>query len=340
MGRVAGIFRPMKFPSLLCCRAFVAALAALAALPMAARADDITPPVVAKPLSDLTVAAGTTASVVNLKKTFGLSGVSGTVVRFTTMLGKMDVELDAADYPLTVANFLGYVNSGRYNGSIIHRSAANFIFQGGGYYVAGDKVFDRLLANPPTVKGEHQGSNVRGTIAMALTAGSDSADTGTDEWFFNLIDNTGLDSFSNNQGPFTAFGRVIEGDLATMDAIGAVPTYDASSVVTTDDPNGGSVFAQLPLYNYTTPQGTEIDSDLIVVEDLAVVPLIAGTAGADSLLTLKAKSSNLGLVTAAITGKKLKLSYVAGQTGTARIKVIAKDSAGTQIKTLFNVTVQ
>ena len=72
----------------------------------------------------------------------------------------------------------------------------------------------------------------------------------------------------------------------------------------------------------------------------SVVPMVPPTTGADAVLTLKAKSNNPALVTATVTGRKLKLSYVAGQTGTAKIKVLAKDSAGTQIKSQFTVTVQ
>ena len=299
-------------------------------------AQDTTPPVVAVPIADVTVSAGSAPTVIKLKKTFALQGVSGTVVRFSTSVGNMDLALDDADYPLNVANFLSYVNSGAYNGTFIHRAIANFIFQGGGYNVAGDKNYPHIAVNA-AVTGEHKDPNVRGTIAMALTGGAGSADSGTSEWFLNLVDNASLDDGSGSQGPFTAFGHVIEGDLATMDAIGAVETYDASSVVVSDDKG---VFTNLPLINYTSDQGVEINPDLVYINQVAVIALVPKGANPTALLALAASSSNPGLVTPTITGSRLTLTYAPGQTGTATIKVKAKDSTKTKAKAIFTVTVQ
>ncbi len=324
----------MKSSSLSYCPLLTLAFCGLASAAMFAQ--DITPPVVANPIADLTVSANASPTVIKLKKTFALQGVTGTVVRFTTTLGNMDVELDAADYPLNVANFLGYVNSGSYNGTFIHRSIGNFIFQGGGYNVAGDKNYPHIAVNA-AVAGEHKQANTTGTIAMALTSGANSANSGTSEWFFNLANNTTLDDGSNNQGPFTAFGRVIEGDLSTMTAIGAVETYDASSVVVSSDQG---VFTDLPLINYTSAQGTEINPDLVYISNIAVIPLTPKASGDPALLDLTANSSNPGLVTATISGQKLTLTYAQGQTGTATIKVKAKDSAKSKTKATFTVSVQ
>ena len=305
-------------------------------------AEDLTPPIVGKAISDLTVAAGTAQSVVKLKKTFALSGVTGQVVRFSTSLGNMDVELDTADYPLNVANFLAYVNSGRYNDTFIHRSISGFIFQGGGYHEDGNLNYHHIDKDA-AVTGEHKASNVRGTIAFALTSGTNSADTGTSEWFFNLADNIPLDTYSQNQGPFTAFGRVIGSGLTTMDAIANVLTYDLSKFVTSSDdgiPNFG-VFTDVPLNNYDSSQGTNLSPDLVRINQVSIIPLLPAATGDPALLKVKVKgNTNPGLVTATLNGKKLTLAYTAGQTGSATITLLAKDSGGGKVKTSFNVTVQ
>ncbi len=192
------------------------------ALPGVGLAQDTTPPVVVKPLGNLTVAAGTTGSVVNLKKTFGLTGVTGTVVRMATVLGNIDIEMFDADAPKNVANFLGYVNSGAYNKSFIHRSVPGFVIQGGGYYVSGQST---IIAQTCGRGGRRtQGvEHARHACArleqrprqrdepMVLQSGRQQ------RHFATKLDDT------SDGGPFTVFGRVIEGDLATVDAIAAVP---------------------------------------------------------------------------------------------------------------------
>ena len=328
----------MKLPSFV--RACSLALAVGCFGARALHADDTTPPVVAKPISDVTVTANSAPTVINVKKTFALSGVTGSkVVRFSTSLGNMDVFLDAANYPLNVANFLAYVNSGAYSNTFIHRSIASFIFQGGGYYVSGDKNYPHITVNG-AVTGEHKDSNVRGTIALALTGGADSADSGTSEWFLNLVDNTALDTYANNQGPFTAFGHVIEGDLATMDAIGNVPTYNASNVVVSSD---AGVFTDLPLINFDDTTGSvDIDPDLVYIKSVALIPLTPKAEGDTALLALKVKdNTNPGLVTATFDASKLTLTYAAGGTGVATITVMAKNPVTkSRVKTTFNVTVE
>ena len=228
-------------------------LVGLATLPGVGLAQDITPPVVAKPLSDLTVTPGTTGSVVNLKKTFGLTGVTGQVVRMATVLGNIDIEMLSDDAPNNVANFLGYVNTGAYNQSFIQRSIPGFIIQGGGYYVAGQSSLAMTVAGA-MVAGEHKVSNTRGTLALALSTGPDS---GTNQWFFNLVDNNGTNSGTNldntmDGGPFTVFGRVIEGGLAIMDAIAAVPVPDPSPFA--DNSSLGGALDNIPLINYNVQQ--------------------------------------------------------------------------------------
>ena len=318
----------MKIPSFSCCRAFVAALAAVALLPTAAHADDLTPPVLVTALPDITIPAGTTHSKVKLTNTFGLSGVTGPVVRMATVLGNIDVEVLTTETPLNAANFLNYVNSGEYNGTFIHRSVSGFVIQGGGYYVTSSGEVPHIAVNA-AVTGEHVRSNTVGTLALALSTGPD---TGTSEWFFNLADNTQLDG-TDDGGPFTVFARVIEGDMTTVNDIAALPVVDLSTAL------NNAALNTVPVVNYTSGNGVS-PSNLVYLNDAVVIPMVPPTEGADAVLKLKAVSQNPALVTATLVGRKIKLAYVAGQTGTARIKVIARDSTGAQVKTFFTITVQ
>ncbi len=293
-------------------------------------AQDLTPPYVAKRIPNLTAPAGTARSTVNLKKTFALRGVTQPVVRFNTVLGNIDVQLRPDVAPLTVANFLSYVNSttvgSNYNSSFFHRSVPGFIIQGGGYYVDASSNITAIMAGA-TVANEFHLSNTRGTLAMAKL-GSDP-NSATDEWFFNEGDNSA--NLDNQNGGFTVFGSVIEGDLATMDAIAAVPVPSPAPF--------SSPFDQIPLINYMSSQGVQI-SNLVTVNSVAPIALLNKAGSGPSLLTLKAKNTNPALVTATISGQKLVLTYVSGATGTAKITVVATDSAKSKAKASFNVTVQ
>ena len=164
-----------------------------------------------------------------------LSAASPTVVRFHTSLGDIDVELYPDTTPNTVANFLGYVDRGDYTNSFIHRSVPGFIVQGGGYYVTSGRQTATIPTQSPVVN-EPFYSNVRGTIAMAKLGGDPNS--ATDQWFFNLTDNSG--NLDNQNGGFTVFGKVRnDSGLAVVDAIAALQVV-----------NAGSPFDQLPVINY------------------------------------------------------------------------------------------
>jgi cyclophilin family peptidyl-prolyl cis-trans isomerase len=151
-------------------------------------------------------------------------------LRMQTDLGSLDLELFDTEAPLTVQNFMNYVNRAAndgYDGTFIHRSVPGFVVQGGGYVFNPDDggFFDtgtsHIPTDPPVVNEADPVNrpNVRGTIAMAKTADPDSA---TSEWFFNLADNPGLDDPANSGG-FTVFGRVQGDGMAAIDAIAAQP---------------------------------------------------------------------------------------------------------------------
>jgi cyclophilin family peptidyl-prolyl cis-trans isomerase len=167
-----------------------------------------------------------------------------TIVRMETNVGAFNVQLYDTQAPLTVTNFLYYVNRGDYSNTVIHRSVPGFIIQGGGYVdvnVFGlDFFFD--FPNDPPVQNEFDPSrsNVRGTIAMAkLPSNPDSA---TSEWFFNLADNSA--NLDNQNGGFTVFGRVLDSGMDIVDTIANL-SIQSKNVSMTD----GSVkfFGELPV---------------------------------------------------------------------------------------------
>jgi cyclophilin family peptidyl-prolyl cis-trans isomerase len=137
-------------------------------------------------------------------------------VRICTSQGIVELELDERNAAPYARNFARYADAGFYNGTVIHRSVAGSMLQGGGY----DASLERRQPNAP-VAGEFANglSNQRGTIAASRSAG---ASTVTSQFFINLADNPHLDAAAGNPG-FTVFGRVTAG-LDVLDAIAGLPT--------------------------------------------------------------------------------------------------------------------
>lgn len=138
------------------------------------------------------------------------------VVIISTSKGDIKVELFKNEAPVTVENFLSYVNDGFYDGTIFHRVIPNFMVQGGG--------FTPDFAQKPTkapIKNEANNGlkNDRGTLAMARTQVVDSA---TSQFFINVVNNDFLNNGARDFG-YAVFGKVIDG-MDVVDAIAAVPT--------------------------------------------------------------------------------------------------------------------
>jgi peptidyl-prolyl cis-trans isomerase A (cyclophilin A) len=142
-------------------------------------------------------------------------------VRLATSVGDIVIELEPDKAPKTVANFLQYVRSGHYDGTIFHRVIDGFMIQGGGYKVD----LSEKPTRPPIVLESRNGlSNQRGTVAMARTGIPDSA---TSQFFINVADNVMLDQAKARDGQgYAVFGRVVQG-MEVVDKIRAVPTRSA-----------------------------------------------------------------------------------------------------------------
>jgi cyclophilin family peptidyl-prolyl cis-trans isomerase len=154
----------------------------------------------------------------------GGSGGKGPVVLIETTKGDIKVQLFEDKAPITVKNFMQYVEDKHYDGTIFHRVIKGFMIQGGG--------FDQLMREKPTrapIKNESANglSNKRGTIAMARTAIPDSA---TAQFYINVVDNQSLDRRSARDGVgYCVFGEVIAG-MDVVDAIVSVKTGEKSGM--------------------------------------------------------------------------------------------------------------
>ena len=138
--------------------------------------------------------------------------------------------------PITVANFLNYVNSGRFNGTVIHRSVPGFVIQGGWLsYNARNNQLDQIALDA-AIQNEFSVSNTRGTVAMAKVGGDPNS--ATSQWFVNLADNSA--NLDGQNGGFTAFGRVIGDGMTVVDNIAAQPTFTVAGIT------------DFPLLNYSS----------------------------------------------------------------------------------------
>jgi len=286
-------------------------------------------PIIIQPISNLTVGVNAADTTLNLSNYFDDPLTTGKVARFNlapvnlspTTIGTIGngvinvVLFDQVNQgaPLTVQNFQNYVNSNRYTNSFIHRSVANFIVQGGGY-TYNNGTLTTIPSNPP-VQNEYSAvrSNTRGTIAMAKL-GNDP-NSATNQWFFNLGDNSA--NLNNQNGGFTVFGQArTASDLATIDAIAAVRVY-----------NAGGVFTNLPL-----TQNVISDSNFVRFSSITI-------SQQPELSFAIVGNTRPTLVTPTITNNQLTLDYLPNQAGNADITVRATNLFGEAINYTFTAKV-
>lgn len=133
---------------------------------------------------------------------------NATVVRLETNVGIIDIELFENDAPNTSQNFLNYVNDGDYDETVFHRSAPGYVIQGGGYRYMGNSNFSDV-PDHGTIPMENDLSNTEFTVAMARL---DNPNSATNEFFFNLKDNSSiLDPGAETEAGYAVFGQVIRG---------------------------------------------------------------------------------------------------------------------------------
>jgi cyclophilin family peptidyl-prolyl cis-trans isomerase len=140
------------------------------------------------------------------------------VVVVETSLGTIKIELDEEKAPITVKNFLGYVDDKFYDGVVFHRIIKDFMIQGGGFEPG---LKQKKTKEPIKNEAANGLSNVRGTIAMARTSDPDSA---TAQFFINTVDNSKtLDRSNEGSAGYAVFGKVVDG-MDVVDKIREVKT--------------------------------------------------------------------------------------------------------------------
>lgn len=140
-------------------------------------------------------------------------------VSFQTSMGDFVLELDPRAAPITVNNFLAYVNQNPsfYVGTLFHRVISGFVVQGGGFLPGMNAKTG--LRTPITLESNNGLSNDRGTVAMARSSDPNSA---TSQFYINLVNNSAL-NYSSASAGYAVFGRVVSG-MAVIDQIGIMPT--------------------------------------------------------------------------------------------------------------------
>ncbi len=198
----------------------------------------------------------------------GATAASTTIVTVETVMGTFEMELLTDQAPLTVANFLNYLNRGDYDGTFFHRSEPGFVVQGGGFFF--DEAADTVLGinTDLPVINEFGVSNTRGTVAMAKLGGD--PDSATSQWFVNLADNSA--NLDAQNGGFTVFARVINDGMDVVDAIAALPRVDF-----------GGTFSSTPTINFT---GNITPDIFVVIERMSVVVDNASRLGPPKVIEL------------------------------------------------------
>ena len=277
-------------------------------------------PTVVQALPSLNVGAGSGAVSLNLGNYFGIPGVTGQIVQLNTTLGKINIELRADAAPATVANFLSYVNAGAYANTLINRSEPGFVFQTGGYTLAGSTI-NIVQASDPVIN-EFNISNTRGTVAMAKVGPDDplnptpeSINSATNQWFINLVDNSA--NLDNANGGYAVFAQVLGTGMAVADAIAALPVVNLSQDLNDD-------FTEVPLQNWQLNQ-TVYFSNLVAISSVATIPIYPVTNNGPSVLSFSLENTNVTAVSATLNGSALTISSIKGP---AAITVRATDSNG------------
>ncbi len=189
-------------------------------------------------------------------------------LKIETSMGSFSIELYEEQAPISVANFMNYVNDGDFINSFFHRSVPGFVLQGGGFAFSNNQF--AFVATDAKIKNEFSPgrSNVRGTLAMAKVGGD--PDSATNQWFINLADNSS--NLDNQNGGFTVFGKVLGDGMSVIDSIANLPIYNLTSI--------HGAFTHVPLNGY---QGTFDPARQLVdirnIEDISVdtvpIPSIA-----------------------------------------------------------------
>ena len=176
------------------------------------------------------------------------------IVQIKSSGGDFDIELFDDLAPLSVKNFLNYIESGQYNGTVIHRSVPSFVIQGGWLSYQSENNTLTSIEVGDAIPNEFRLSNTRGTVSMAKVPGDPNS--ATSQWFINLGDNSKILDAQN--GGFTVFGRVVGKGMEVVDEIARLERYTVGGI------------ENFPLINYN--QGPISKGNLLTILSMVVQP--------------------------------------------------------------------
>ncbi|BAQ61963.1 alkaline phosphatase [Geminocystis sp. NIES-3708] len=284
-------------------------------------------------LNPIVVNINSNDTTVNLFQNFDDPFTTGKVANFDlreNSIGAGEINIVLFDQPgqgapITVNNFIKYANDGDYINTIIHRSIANFIIQGGGFTVNNLRVGNVPADAPIVNEFSPNRSNTRGTIAMAKLG--NNPNSATNQWFFNLGNNAS--NLDNQNGGFTVFGQVLPGNnLTTIDAIASLPVVNGSNI--------NAAFTDLPVNIFNVDVNNiqiNEDDDFVRFEDIFINNLPELTFTVEN-------NTNPNLVSARIDENgRLKLNYFNNIQGVADITVKATNLLGESTTDTLRVSV-
>ena len=306
-------------------------------------------PTVANAISDDTLSLSTAATdlpFIDLAGVFTDPDINNSLVRFVTNNDTsngtfFDIELLDTVAPRTVANFFNYVNNNDYDDTVFHRRTDPVtenidVIQGGGFeFVDGPPASIPAVPTGEMVVNEFDPANpnASGTISMARTSDINSA---TNQFFFNLIDNPGLDNVAaDNQ--FTVFGNIVD-NRAVIDDLAAVPTEDFSS--------SNGAFGSFPIRD-SFDSTTETFPDDLVSDDVTLLSDVQILRQVETLTYSVTVTDGTvpGLVTADVDPIQAnRVFFTYGSLGTetsdtVTITITATDSGGRTVTESFDLTI-
>jgi cyclophilin family peptidyl-prolyl cis-trans isomerase len=273
-------------------------------------------PIISQAFAAANVAIGA-SSVVSATGKFS-DPDSQSAARVTTTSGVFDIIFYPSVTPLTVDNFIDYMDAMKYDDTFFHRAPAGFVLQGGGYKHTTADGYRRVVTFP-TVNNEPGISNVRGTVAMAKL-GTDP-NSATSQFFVNLGDNSA--NLDAQNGGFTVFGRVPASGMTVINLIRALPIRNYS--ITTDF--GVESLGDVPTIDVTTAPPTLNPAKLVKITSTGPAPI----------LTYQVLSAQPTIATATVTGTDITITGVAA--GSTTIQVTATDLDGLTVIQNISVTV-
>jgi peptidyl-prolyl cis-trans isomerase A (cyclophilin A) len=298
-------------------------------------------PVLNKLFPDLDKSPGDAEERFTLASHFGAEQIRDTAVRLeaewtlldgTEESSEIDFLLFRERTPVTIANFLGYVNRGDYTNMIVHRLVPGFVIQGGGFTIvngADGGISADSVATQPTIRNEFGVSNTLGTISMAKLGGN--PDSATSQWFISTGANS--DNLDSQNGGFTVFGVV------SRDSFEAALELDRRQKFTIYDLGGA--LGSTPLVrntnnaNFTAERFYRFSS---VVE----VPLPDGQAGTDTNLSYSLISgSEEGDPVVEISEGELVVGFPSATFGGKKTVIVqAEDSVGNTVVDTFKIVME